>query len=70
MNFGVSLSIWDHLFGTQHRDYNVYPETGIPDSQFPLEKTTDRTLLKVIQIYICQTIYPFKVVLNKTLQRS
>lgn len=69
-NFGVSLSIWDHLFGTQHRDYNVYPETGIPDARFPSEKTADENLLDIIYVYIRQMIYPFKVVLNKTFQQS
>lgn len=29
-NFGVSLSIWDRLFGTQHPDAVSYPETGFP----------------------------------------
>ena len=65
-NFGVSLSIWDHLFGTQHRDYDVYPETGIPDTRFPLESSTGGNLFDIIRIYILQMIYPFKVVLRKT----
>ena len=69
-NFGVSLSIWDHLFGTQHRDYEVYPETGISDAQFPSEKSTDEYPLDIIRVYILQMIYPFKVVLNRTFQRS
>ena len=69
-NFGVSLSIWDHLFGTQHRDYNIYPDTGIPDSRFPKESSTDGTVFKIIRIYLRQMIYPFNVVWNKTLRRS
>lgn len=69
-NFGVSMSIWDHLFGTQHRDYNVYPETGIPDTHFPSESTTDVNLLDIIRVYIRQMIYPFKVVLKKTFQEK
>lgn len=69
-NFGVSLSIWDHLFGTQHRDYDVYPETGIPDAQFPSESSTDDNLLDIIRVYIRQMIYPFKVVLKKTFQEK
>ena len=69
-NFGVSLSIWDHLFGTQHRDYDVYPQTGIPDDRFPSESNTDGGLLGIVRIYILQMIYPFKVVWNKTFQRS
>jgi len=69
-NFGVSLSIWDHLFGTQHRDYDIYPETGIPDSRFPIENATDKSVFRIIRAYIFQIIYPFKVVWNKTVQQS
>jgi sterol desaturase/sphingolipid hydroxylase (fatty acid hydroxylase superfamily) len=69
-NFGVSLSIWDHLFGTQHRDYNIYPDTGIPDYRFPIESSTDGTVFKIIRIYVRQMIYPFILVWNKTLRRS
>ena len=36
-NFGLSFSIWDHLFGTQYRGYDEYPETGIADPDFPSE---------------------------------
>ena len=68
-NFGVSLSIWDHLFGTQYRDYDIYPETGIPDSRFPVENSRDDGLFRIIRIYLRQMIYPFKVVWDKTLQR-
>ena len=70
MNFGVSLSIWDHLFGTQLRDYDIYPETGIPDSRFPFEKNTDTSSFKVIHVYILQMIYPFKLVWDKTFQKG
>lgn len=28
-NFGVVLSVWDRIFGTMHRDYDVYPATGV-----------------------------------------
>ena len=37
-NFGLTFSIWDHLFGTQYRNYDEYPETGIPDEHFPFEQ--------------------------------
>jgi sterol desaturase/sphingolipid hydroxylase (fatty acid hydroxylase superfamily) len=65
-NFGVSLSIWDYLFGTQVRDYTVYPETGVPDQNFPLEKESDLSIGKCIGVFIKQFIYPFKVAWQKT----
>jgi sterol desaturase/sphingolipid hydroxylase (fatty acid hydroxylase superfamily) len=37
-NFGVIFSIWDRLFGTQHADAAVYPETGIDDPSFPRDR--------------------------------
>lgn len=38
-NFGLTFSLWDHLFGTQCRDYEVYPETGVDDDGFPFEQS-------------------------------
>jgi sterol desaturase/sphingolipid hydroxylase (fatty acid hydroxylase superfamily) len=65
-NFGVSLSIWDHLFGTQCRDYDAYPETGIVDRKFPLETAEDTSLFALVRVFIQQMIYPFVVVFQKT----
>jgi sterol desaturase/sphingolipid hydroxylase (fatty acid hydroxylase superfamily) len=65
-NFGVSFSIWDHLFGTQCKDYNVYPTTGVPDPNFPCETKIGGSLIKVVWL---QLIYPFsackRLLLNK-----
>lgn len=69
-NFGVSLSIWDYLFRTQHRNYEDYPETGIPDPNFPVEKASGENLSSILRIYLAQIIYPFKVVWTKTFTRS
>jgi sterol desaturase/sphingolipid hydroxylase (fatty acid hydroxylase superfamily) len=55
-NFGVSFSIWDHLFGTQCKDYNVYPTTGVPDPNFPCETKVSGSILKVVWL---QLVYPF-----------
>jgi sterol desaturase/sphingolipid hydroxylase (fatty acid hydroxylase superfamily) len=57
-NYGAIFSIWDHLFGTQYRNYDEYPETGIDDAAFPHEtglgwRTTLSTLL-------LQLVYPFE----------
>jgi sterol desaturase/sphingolipid hydroxylase (fatty acid hydroxylase superfamily) len=69
-NFGVTLSIWDFIFGTQVRDYSVYPETGVPDQNFPLEKESDLSLGKCIAVCIKQFVYPFKVAWQKTFYSS
>lgn len=56
-NFGGHFSLFDHLFGTACRSTNVYPETGIVDSQFPFEDN-----LKWWQLpanWLKQTVYPF-----------
>ncbi|WP_334049581.1 sterol desaturase family protein [Alteromonas gracilis] len=57
-NFGVSLSIWDHLFGTQCKNYDAYPATGVPDKTFPNEQ--DGTEHNVLSAFVKQQIYPFK----------
>ncbi len=58
-NFGALFSIWDHLFGTQHRDYDEYPDTGIPDRAFPLEE--NRRGLALLTSPLAQLLYPFRV---------
>ena len=57
-NFGVSLSIWDHLFGTQCRDYDVYPTTGITDPNYPYEKQAG--FVNELKSFLNQQVYPFK----------
>jgi len=57
MNFGVTLSVWDRLFGTHAPSDFVYPETGIPDRQFPLE--TRRSLVQLPATLLAQLAYPF-----------
>ena len=54
-NFGVTFSLWDHLFGTQHRDYDVYPECGIDDHDFPFEQEGRGPLAAIA----AQLVYPF-----------
>jgi sterol desaturase/sphingolipid hydroxylase (fatty acid hydroxylase superfamily) len=59
-NFGLTFSIWDHLFGTQYRGYDEYPPTGIPDEAFPCEQEAMRFagLSNVVE----QLLYPFRAV--------
>lgn len=56
-NFGRTLSIFDHMFGTAYKSRKVYPETGIADATFP-----DEQQLRIRQLprnWLKQTIYPF-----------
>ena len=56
-NFGGHFSVFDYLFGTACRSTNVYPETGIADSQFPNEDNLKWSGLP--GNWLKQTIYPF-----------
>lgn len=58
-NFGAIFSIWDHLFGTQYRKYDEYPETGIDDDTFPHE--TEFTCRGTIRTLFLQLVYPFQL---------
>ena len=55
-NFGLTFSIWDHLFGTQYRKYDEYPETGIEDMRFPSEQQRRGGL----SVLWGQLAYPFR----------
>lgn len=59
-NFGVIFSIWDHLLGTQLREYEVYPDTGVEDADFPVEP--QGVGLDLIHSTLTQLIYPFRVI--------
>ena len=37
-NYGVSLCVWDRLFGTQHPDDRSFPATGVHDDTFPFDR--------------------------------
>lgn len=56
-NFGVIFSIWDFMFGTQYRDFDEYPETGIRDRDFPMERNDGP--LAIVKNTIRQIVYPF-----------
>lgn len=59
MNFGLTFSIWDQMFGTQYRGWDEYPETGIDDDEFPFEQTSGARLGHVGRL-IAQFLYPFR----------
>jgi sterol desaturase/sphingolipid hydroxylase (fatty acid hydroxylase superfamily) len=58
-NFGAIFSIWDHLFGTQYRGYEEYPETGIADANFPHESAPG--VGAVAAAFARQLVYPFRL---------
>ena len=55
-NYGVSLSIWDRLFGTQHEDDVSYPLTGAPSRDFPTEQAAPLHALPTC--FLRQLAYP------------
>lgn len=57
-NYGGLFSIWDHLFGTQYRNYDEYPATGVEDTSFPLERSP--RAIDLVRTYGRQVAYPFR----------
>jgi sterol desaturase/sphingolipid hydroxylase (fatty acid hydroxylase superfamily) len=60
-NFTTHFPIWDMVFGTQYWGRNEYPETGIEDPRFPLE----RPGWWLLATPIAQTLYPFRQLLAR-----
>lgn len=58
-NFGLTFSIWDHLFGTQCRNYDEYPATGIPADDSPVEPESYSP--DSFSTFLSQFFYPFFV---------
>jgi sterol desaturase/sphingolipid hydroxylase (fatty acid hydroxylase superfamily) len=59
-NFGFIFTIWDYVFGTQYQNYEDYPDTGITDADFPLERSY-RDVVRTLFIQLC---YPFRRLLE------
>ena len=68
MNFGVTLCLWDRLFGTHSPSDVVYPETGVPDEVFPAEGKRSFFLLPVTLVR--QLGYPFLKVFHLAFGRQ
>jgi sterol desaturase/sphingolipid hydroxylase (fatty acid hydroxylase superfamily) len=60
-NFGVTFSIWDFIFGTQYKNFDEYPDTGVEDG-FPVEGRL--TLKSLLLTPIRQLIHPFTLLLK------
>jgi sterol desaturase/sphingolipid hydroxylase (fatty acid hydroxylase superfamily) len=56
-NFGERFTVWDWLFGTQSRDFDVYPDTGVKGLEWIEEKGAGP--LALIKAWLLQFIYPF-----------
>ncbi len=63
-NFGLTFSIWDHLFGTQYRGYDEYPQTGIDDEEFPFEQAGQGRFGAVGRL-VSQLLYPFEAIAKR-----
>jgi sterol desaturase/sphingolipid hydroxylase (fatty acid hydroxylase superfamily) len=61
-NFGGVLSVWDHLLGTQHRGFDVYPSTGVENPAFPIERSARPS--RLLKTYARQFVYPFRASLR------
>lgn len=55
-NFGAIFSIWDFLLGTQCKSFDIYPETGLEDEEFPHEEKFG--LKSLIMTPLHQLLYP------------
>ncbi|MEZ5556428.1 sterol desaturase family protein [Haliea sp.] len=56
-NFGFLFSVWDRLFGTQHPEHRIWPATGIPDADFPVER--EDGVIGLLKTLGRQLVYPF-----------
>lgn len=57
-NFGVIFCIWDRIFGTHVDDWERFPQTGIVDPTFPMERSA--TAGAITGTYLQQFLYPFR----------
>ena len=61
-NFGVIFTFWDRIFGTLYKNYDEYPETGIEDTEFPVE---NRGSVFVLSTWLKQFLYPFQLMFRE-----
>lgn len=63
LNFGVIFSFWDRIFGTQYKNAEEYPDTGVADKEFPVERSYN--VWSLIVTLLRQLIYPFQSILRR-----
>jgi sterol desaturase/sphingolipid hydroxylase (fatty acid hydroxylase superfamily) len=62
--FGDFFSIWDFMFGTQCREYEVYPRLGVADTQCP--SGTAITWTGALGVFLRELVYPFQALLGRS----
>lgn len=62
-NFGSMFSIWDFLFGTQVKDFDIYPVTGSDDPSFPHEQLEVLPAMAVMPLR--QMVHPFLLLMRR-----
>ncbi len=67
-NFGVIFSVWDRMFGTLSRDVDVYPETGLTDPTFPVERGYGDVVC--LRAFLRQQIHPFRAMVALLRKRT
>lgn len=70
-NFGERLVIWDWMFGTWHRDFDVYPSSGVKGCEWIEEKSANPISLG--GAWLLQFFYPFYMIgsdIAKVLSRA
>ena len=60
-NYGFIFTIWDQVFGTQYKGYDEYPDTGVGDVNFPVE----RSFTGVLKTFFVQLSYPFQQLVRR-----
>ncbi len=60
-NYGFIFTIWDQVFGTQYKNYDEYPDTGVDDVNFPVE----RSFTGVVKTFFAQLVYPFQQLVQR-----
>jgi len=63
LNYGVTLCVWDRLFGTHSHTDHAYPDTGINDPNFPLENNYKAVSMPIVLLR--QFIYPFQKAIKR-----
>ena len=67
-NYAVIFTLWDRVFGTYCRQRDVYPETGIPDRDFPFESTARGFGLLFTPLR--QLLHPFRQIRDRVANRA
>jgi len=55
-NYGFIFTLWDRVFGTQYKNYDEYPDTGINELDFPHEKS----FKGIFGTFFAQLVFPFR----------